>query len=101
MFLVKKDPGLLSISELRGFFRRNLTAFRCEVLRKKALFCVLAVLLNQFILWYLPKCNFLFDRSRNLRCAKYRTLVDADPGPPANSKNGAICNNSLRYEAVY
>ena len=37
--------------------------------------------LNQTLLWYLPKSNFLFCLSRNLRWSKSRTLVKADPGP--------------------
>ena len=80
--LVEEDPGLLSISKPRWIsFRRNLTAFRSEKLRKAALFCVLAVFFNQTPLWYLPRSNFLFDWSRNLRSSKNRTLVEADPGP--------------------
>ena len=62
---------------------------------------MLQVLLNQILLWYLPKSNFLFGRSRNLRCSKNLTLVEADPGPPVNSEDEAICNNSLRLKAVY
>ena len=37
------------------FFRRNLTAFRSEILRKIVLFYVLAVFLNQPLPWCLPK----------------------------------------------
>ena len=29
-----------------------------------------------------------------------RTLVEADPGPPANIEDGAICKNSLQLKAV-
>ena len=86
--------------EFNNFFRQNLKALRSEILRKKALFCVLMVFLNQILLWYLPKSNFLFGLSRN-RCSKNRTLVEADRGTPANSEDGAICNNSLRLKAVY
>ena len=62
---------------------------------------MLAVFLNQILLWYLPKSNFLFGWSKNLRCSKIRTLVEEDPGPPLNSEDGAICNNSLRLKSVY
>ena len=62
---------------------------------------MLVVFLNQIMLWYLPKNNFLFGWSRNLTCLKNRTLVEADPEPPANSEDGAICNNTLRLKAVY
>ena len=50
----------------------------CE---KEALLYVLAVFLNQPLLWYFPKSNFLFTWSRNLISLKSRTLVEADPGP--------------------
>ena len=52
---------------------------------------MLAVFLNQTLLWYLPKNNLL----------KNRTSVEVDPGPPANSEDGAIYNNSTRLKAVY
>ena len=38
---------------------------------------MLAAFLNQRLLWYLPKSNFLFVLSRNLRCLKNCK----DPGP--------------------
>ena len=61
---------------------------------------MLAVFLNLIKLWYLPKSNFLFGRSRNLK-SKNRTLLE-DPGPPlANNEDGAICNNSLWLKAEY
>ena len=41
---------------------------------------MLAVFLNQTLVWYLPKSNFLFSGSRNLRCSKNHTLVETDPG---------------------
>ena len=82
-------------------FRQNLTAFRGEIIRRKALFCVLAVFLKQIMLWYLPKSNFLFGLSRNSRCSKNRTLVEADSGPLVNSEDGAICNGNSQLKAVY
>ena len=62
---------------------------------------MLVVFRNQILLWYLPKSNFSFGWSKNLRCSENSALVEADPGPPVNSDDGAICNNSLRLEAVY
>ena len=49
---------------------------------------MLAVLFNQPLLWYFPKSNFLFSGSRNLRCLKNRTLVEADLGPLPTAKMG-------------
>ena len=48
-------------------------------MRKNALYCVLAVLINPSLLWHFAKVNFLFSWSRNLRCLKRRTLLEADP----------------------
>ena len=47
---------------------------------KKALIYVLAVFLNQPLLWYFAKSNFLFGCPRDLRCLNNRTLVETDPG---------------------
>ena len=48
-------------------------------MRENALYCVLAVLINPSLLWHFAKVNFLFSWSRNLRCLKRRTLLEADP----------------------
>ena len=48
-------------------------------MRKNALYCVLAVLINPSLLWHFAKVNFLFSWSRNLRCLKRRTLLEVDP----------------------
>ena len=53
---------------------------------KKALLCVIAGFLNQPLLWYLPKSNFLFGWNRNLRCLKICTLVEADSEPLPRAK---------------
>ena len=47
---------------------------------------MLAIFLDPPPLCYLPKSNFLFSYSRNLRCLKNRTLVEADPGPLPTAK---------------
>ena len=38
------------------------------------------------MLWYFPPKKFLFGRSRNARCLKNRTIVEADPGPLPTAK---------------
>ena len=58
-----------------------------EILRiKKALLRVLVVFLNQILLGFLPRSNFLFDGSRNLKCSKDCTLVEADKDPLETAK---------------
>ena len=41
---------------------------------------------NRPLLWYFSKSNFLFGWSRDKRCLKKSTIVEADPGPLLTAK---------------
>ena len=78
--IVEEDPGLFSIS-LMDLFRTEINGFQVLNIAKKVLYCALSVFLIPPLLWYFAKSNFLFDWSKNIRCLKNRTLLEADPGP--------------------
>ena len=70
-------------------------------LRKKTLYCLLAVLLNPPLLWYFAESNFLFGWRRNLRYLSNYRFTRSRSRTPTNSEDKAICNNSFQLKAVY
>ena len=99
--LVEEDPGLLLISQT-DLFQSEVNSSYGLILRKNALYCVLAVFLNPPSKVF-PKRQLFIPLKQKSKMFKksYLTRRRSRTGTSANSKDGTIYNNILLLKALY